>query len=187
MPLDIDVAVVIGALAEGGGELFARPLGDLTGGIQFWRIAGVFDEERASACGNDHRVAFDKADVARAHEMVFPVHAAIAGGEFGAGFHRRLESVHAKGGPGFTAPAISLETDDFLHEVPLPFHVTVICDRIDLRAECGEIDAILTDDWRAEDRLLAVDFLYHRSRSAIQHVVDARRGAEVQIIPHDGR
>ena len=119
--------------------------------------------------------------------MVLPVHATVTGRELGAGLHRRFESVHAKRGPGFTAPAISLETDDFLHEIPIPFHLTVIRDRINLRAERGEIHAILADDWRAEDRFLAVDLLYHRARRAIQHIINPRRGAEVQILPDDGR
>ena len=187
MPLDIDVAIVVCALAEGGGELFAGPVGNLAGGFELRCCARVFDKQRASSGWNDDCVAFNKADVARADEMVFPVHATVAGRELGAGLHRRFESVHAKRSPGFTAPAISLETDDFLHEIPIPFHLTVIRDRKNLRAERGEIHAILPDDRRAEDRLLAIDLLHHRARCTIQHIINPRCGAEVQILPDDGR
>jgi len=90
-------------------------------------------------------------------------------------------------GPVLPAPAIALEADHLAHEVPFPYFLPGKGHRVDPCPERGEIDAIRPHRWRAEDRLPAVDLGHHLARVAVEHVVKARRGSEVQVVPRHRR
>ena len=161
---------LVGALAERGGEFVAVVVGDHADRPQLRRVAGVFEEDGASAGGHDDRLA-DQADVARADEVIVPGDAVLA----------VLEPVLA-------APAVAVELDDLLHEVPGPDRFAVGLDGVHLRAEGREVDAVGPGRGRREDRLAAVDLADHLARVAIEDVVVAGRRADVNVLAdHRGR
>src|SRR6478735_2218654 len=102
VPLDIDVAGGIGALAECGGVFVAGVFGNYADRSELRRGASVFQEDGASAGRHDDGFA-DEANIARADKVILPVDAVLAVFE-----------------PGFAAPAIAIELHNILYEVPGP-------------------------------------------------------------------
>jgi hypothetical protein len=89
--------------------------------------------------------------------------------------------------PVFAAPAIALELDDLFYEVPGPDRLALRCDRVHLRAQRREIDAIGPRRGRRENRLAAVDFANDRTRVRVEDVVVAGRRADMHIVSDDCR
>ena len=118
--------------------------------------------------------------------MIPPGDAAIAGGGFGAGLQGSEHAFLTEGGPGLTTPAVAIETDDFLDEVPLPNGAAIESDGTDLGAEGDEIDAVFADHGGAVDGFLAVDHFDRLTGVAVEHVVKACGSAEVEVASSDG-
>src|SRR5262249_55713793 len=102
VPLDIDIAGFIGALTERGWIFGAIVTGDDADRAQSRPGAGIFQKYGAPPRGHDDGFA-EQADVAGTDEMVAPRDALLA----------VLEPVLA-------APAVAVELDDLLNEVPGP-------------------------------------------------------------------
>jgi hypothetical protein len=89
--------------------------------------------------------------------------------------------------PVLAAPAIAVELDNFLDEVPGPGERAVGLNRVELGAERGEVDAVLARGGSGEDRLLAIDLADDGAVIAIQDVVVAGRRANVEVFTDDRR
>src|SRR5690348_2377702 len=90
--------------------------------------------------------------------------------------------------PLFAAPAIAVELDDFLHEVPSPGNITGRLDGINLRSERREVSSLAANSRGRKDRLLAVDFFHDGAGSSIEDIVVAGSRSDVQIFAdHRGR
>ena len=185
MPLHIDIARVIRALAKGGWVFFARVVRDLARGFEFGLSAGVLQEKRAPTGRDDERLVH-QAEIARADEVILPGDTSIAGGRRGTGLQRGQHPLLTKSRPVLTTPAIACKPDDLLHEVPLPDRRAVKLQRLGLRSERHQIDTIRPHDRRAKDRLPAVDHLHHLARLPVQHIIKSRRRAKVQVVSRDG-
>ncbi len=168
VPLDVGLAVLPHALAEAGGELAAVVLGDLRHGAELGLRAGVLEEDRPAAHGEDEGFPRER-DVPGADEVLAPGHAALL----------VLEPVRA-------APAVALESDDLADEVPRPGDLAVRFEGVDARPEGGEVDPALARGGGAEDRVPAVDLADHGARLPVEHVVEAGHRPEVEGVADDG-
>src|SRR5262245_54677874 len=124
VPLDIDIAGLIGALTKSGRIFGTVVAGNYANCAQARPSAGIFQEYRAPSRWHDNGFA-EQADVAGTDEMVAP----------GDAFRTVLEPVLA-------APAIAVELDDLLDKVPGPDRFALRLEGIHPRAQCREIDAI---------------------------------------------
>ena len=163
VPLPVDRPVGAEALSERGRAFPPGVLGHQPHRTKLRPAALVFQPNRPPVGREHHRVAVER-HVHRAAERVAPGHPALVVRE-----------------PIGAAPAVAVELQDLFDEVPGPRDGAVGLQRVNLRAERGEVDAISANHRRAEDRLAARDSLDHGPGLPVEHVVRAGRGAEVQI------
>src|SRR5262249_27220211 len=137
--------------------------GDNANRAQLGPSAGIVQEYGASPSRHDDGFA-EQANVAGTDEMVAPRDALLA----------VLEPVLA-------APAVAVELDDLLHEVPGPDQTALWLEGIHPRAKGREIDAINPSHGRRENRLAAVDLADHGTRVPVENIEVAGRRADMQV------
>src|SRR5262249_36241014 len=163
VPLDIDIAGFIGALTERGWIFGAIVTGDDADRAQSRPGAGIFQKYGAPPRGHDDGFA-EQADVAGTDEMVAPRDALLA----------VLEPVLA-------APAVAVELDDLLNEVPGPDQLACWLEGVHPRAQHREVDAIGPGRGRGDIRLAAVDLPDTGPLFPVENVVVTGRRADMDV------
>ena len=135
MPLHVNIAYRIRALAERCRKFGARKLRDHCHLPQPWLYPCVFQKYRPPARRHHHRFA-NETNVARTNKVVLPVHA-----------------VATELYPIRPAPSVAFKPHDLFHEIPFPRYLTLRRQRKHPRPQCRAINALLTHHRRGKNRL----------------------------------
>ena len=168
VPLDINLAVLANALAEGSGILAPGETGNQANRPQPRRLAGVFLKNRAAASGHDDRLAHRR-EIARTAKVIAPRNPPF------------LVSP-----PRLAAPAVPIKADDLFHEVPGPDQLAVGLNCVNDRTDYRNVGTSVGNDRRRQYRPGAVNLLGDRSILRVQHKIRTGRRAEMEKLAHDG-
>src|SRR5262249_40591108 len=153
----------VGALTERGGIFGTVVGGNCADRAQLRPRPGIIQEDGAPSRRHDDGLA-EQAHVTGTDEVVAPGNAFLAGLE-----------------PFPAAPAIALELDALLHEVPGPDQLAFWFEGIHPRAQSREVDAIGAGRRGGENRLAAVDLADHGTRVPVKDMDVAGRRADVHV------